>query len=82
MKLTLSTAGWTAPNYHYPYGATGTSKYFTIPHGRHIPQYETYSSYLYYCFSNPYFYDFQADRKYTIGYNSSGFYITDDGKIQ
>jgi len=64
----------------------GTSPYYEIPQGNHVPlYYYTYSGSegWYYCLESPYTYNFKAGRKYTVVCDDDGtyltFYVTDDG---
>ena len=69
--------------------AAGTSPYYEIIPGNHVPYYyyarpdPEYEGY-YYCLPNPYTYNFQAGRKYTVVCSDAGggyfaFSVTNDG---
>ena len=85
MYLTFSTVG-VAPRYKFD-GYKGTTSYYEIPSGNHIPMYEKQSSYYgnsqHYCLEYPYIYNFRIGHKYSIIYGSKDgttkFYVTDDG---
>lgn len=71
----------------YTFGtSSGTSPYYTIPAGNHIPiYYYTYpgNEGRYYCLSSPHTYNFVAGRQYTVVCSDDGsyltFYVTNDG---
>jgi hypothetical protein len=64
--------------------AAGTSPYYDISAGNHIPfYYDSSNANWFYCLNYPYTYNFQKGRKYTIVCSDSGGYfrfsVTDDG---
>ena len=75
----LLSAGMVRPEYHFG-DKVGTSQYFEIPPGYHIPYYGSYYGSSY-CLAYPHTYNFQADRKYSVVYDGDTFYVADDGEI-
>jgi len=74
--------------YYYFGDNAGTSPYYSITPGNQYPAFYTPGGYgpdegWYYCFENPYTYNFQAGYKYTVVCSDDGsyliFYVTNDG---